>query len=307
MSEILGQPKVQAALTRYVKRYRKGKADQPNMLLVGPSGVGKTSAAHAYCQDLYGAGWKSSTLELNASDERGIEVIRKRVKGFARTVSTAGELFSVVILDEADHLTNDAQAALRRMMEMYSKSCRFILLANYPNKLIPALRSRCTPFRFQSLDVGAGVGALERICKSQKVQADMKALGKLWRLAEGDLRLAINVLQGCGSLVNEYSIDEYTFNKAAMKIIHDIPERKLKDAETEALVAIRQGMSPEEFFGGIYRAIRDGPTKEPAMSKCLFAIGEYEYRVATGGNFEIQARCMLRQFFLILERERGKA
>lgn len=177
------------------------------MLFYGPPGTGKTSTILALARDLFGPQlYKSRILELNASDERGIDVVREKVKNFAKT--TARETvpgypcppFKLIILDEADSLTGDAQTALRRVMELYSKSTRFCLVCNYVSRIIEPLTSRCAKFRYKPVQASAGVERLAQICEAEGVQfaagvGQHTVLDRLIGIAEGDLRRAITLLQ----------------------------------------------------------------------------------------------------------------
>ncbi|HEQ78433.1 MAG TPA: replication factor C small subunit, partial [Euryarchaeota archaeon] len=145
ISEIVGQDYVVDRLKGYV-----ASANLPNLLFAGPPGTGKTSAALALTREFFGLSWKNNFLELNASDERGIDIVRGKIKSFARTKPIGGN-FKIIFLDEADALTKDAQNAMRRTMEMYTYTCRFILSCNYSSKIIEPIQSRCALFRFRPL------------------------------------------------------------------------------------------------------------------------------------------------------------
>ena len=182
------------------------------MLFYGPPGTGKTSTILALAKELYGPELiKSRVLELNASDERGISIVREKVKDFARTQLTNPPPgyksrypcppFKIIILDEADSMTQDAQSALRRTMETYSKITRFCLICNYVTRIIDPLASRCSKFRFKSLDQGNARRRLGDIARLEGVPVEDAAVDALIKCSDGDLRKAITFLQSAARLV----------------------------------------------------------------------------------------------------------
>ncbi|QPG74592.1 hypothetical protein FOA43_001923 [Brettanomyces nanus] len=193
-------------------------ANLPHMLFYGPPGTGKTSTILAMAKQLYGPNlFKSRVLELNASDERGINIIRERVKDFARlSVSnpTRQDLdnypcppYKLIILDEADSMTSGAQSALRRTMETYSAITRFCLICNYVTRIIDPLASRCSKFRFKSLDESSAFERLRFICSQENLDTDDDTLKEILHISEGDLRRAINYLQSVSKLLSNSSKD----------------------------------------------------------------------------------------------------
>eukprot|EP00629_Pelagomonadales_sp_RCC1024_P015411 CAMPEP_0119278128 /NCGR_PEP_ID=MMETSP1329-20130426/18527_1 /TAXON_ID=114041 /ORGANISM="Genus nov. species nov., Strain RCC1024" /LENGTH=360 /DNA_ID=CAMNT_0007278631 /DNA_START=156 /DNA_END=1234 /DNA_ORIENTATION=+ len=167
----------------------------PHTLLYGPPGTGKTSTILAAAKDMYGPGYKNMTLELNASDDRGIDVVRNEIKDFAGTRRLFSKGIKLIILDEADMMTSDAQAALRRVIEKYTANCRFCFICNYANKITPAIQSRCTKFRFAPLDPEQVRGRVEAIIEEEKLTIDPDAVDALLKLGRGDMRRVLNVLQ----------------------------------------------------------------------------------------------------------------
>ncbi|EOA35291.1 hypothetical protein CARUB_v10020461mg [Capsella rubella] len=169
----------------------------PHLLLYGPPGTGKTSTILAVARKLYGPKYRSMILELNASDDRGIDVVRQQIQDFASTQSFSLGKSSVklVLLDEADAMTKDAQFALRRVIEKYTKSTRFALIGNHVNKIIPALQSRCTRFRFAPLDPVHVSQRLKHVIDAEGLNVSENGLAALVRLSNGDMRKALNILQ----------------------------------------------------------------------------------------------------------------
>ncbi|CAN1234377.1 Replication factor C subunit 5 [Linum perenne] len=176
----------------------------PHLLLYGPPGTGKTSTILAVARKLYGSDYRKMILELNASDDRGIDVVRQQIQDFASSQSFSfGYLLccqtlssvKLVLLDEADAMTKDAQFALRRVIEKYTKNTRFALICNHVNKIIPALQSRCTRFRFAPLDPVHVSGRLRHVIEAERLDVTETGLAALVRLSNGDMRKALNILQ----------------------------------------------------------------------------------------------------------------
>lgn len=229
------------------------------MLFYGPPGTGKTSTILALAKELYGPElMKSRVLELNASDERGISIVREKVKDFARMQLTnppAGYKsrypcppFKIIILDEADSMTQDAQSALRRTMETYSKITRFCLICNYVTRIIDPLASRCSKFRFKSLDQGNAKKRLEEIAKMEGVTVEDGAIDALIRCSEGDLRKAITFLQSAARLVGAAAAE-------------DDGEDDKMDVDDSRVVTVRivediAGVIPEATIQTLVRAIK---------------------------------------------------
>lgn len=204
LDDVSGHQDILATINKFVDSNRL-----PHLLLYGPPGTGKTSTILALARRIYGtANMRQMVLELNASDERGIDVVREQIKTFASTKqifmggggsakagSAAG--YKLIILDEADAMTNTAQMALRRIMEKYTVNTRFCIIANYSHKLSPALLSRCTRFRFSPLKEGDIRVLVEKVVEEERVKIGAEAVDALVKLSKGDMRRALNVLQAC--------------------------------------------------------------------------------------------------------------
>lgn len=244
----------------------------PHMLFYGPPGTGKTSTILALAKELYGPEMiKSRVLELNASDERGISIVREKVKDFARMQLTnppAGyksrypcPSFKIIILDEADSMTQDAQSALRRTMETYSKITRFCLICNYVTRIIDPLASRCSKFRFKSLDQGNAKKRLEEIAEKEGVGLEDGAVDALIKCSEGDLRKAITYLQSAARLVGAIEKDQDGGDGAddamdvdrktvSVAIVQDIAGVIPEDT----IVSLQKAMQPRSA-GATYQAV----------------------------------------------------
>ncbi|KAM3568617.1 hypothetical protein VYU27_009267, partial [Nannochloropsis oceanica] len=191
LKDLVAHEEIISILTRLIERNQL-----PHLLFYGPPGTGKTSTILACAKQMYGTtNYGAMTLELNASDERGIDVVRQQIKEFAGTKRLFSNGVKLVILDEADHLTNDAQFALRRVIEKYTKNTRFCLICNYVSKIIPALQSRCTRFRFAPLAPLQVEGRIAHVAEREGLTLDTKAVQALVRLGHGDMRRVLNVMQ----------------------------------------------------------------------------------------------------------------
>lgn len=313
IGEIAHQEEVVATLQKAVSAGGK-KGELPHLLLYGPPGTGKTSTALALVRDLFGAAnVKSRVLELNASDERGIKVVRDKIKQFAQaTVSRIsggdGEHpcppFKVVILDEADAITYDAQTALRRTMEAHATVTRFILICNYVSKIIAPLTSRCAKFRFNALPVSAMVGHLRKIADSESVVVNDEVLEGLVKYCDGDLRKAITTLQSAHRMGNGGVLDESCVAEVACLVPKDVVDEfdtvtsatKRSHAEVRNCVdnVVHEGYSMAQLMNQYSaRLLNTGSEGVAAMSssqKAMVAmiLAEAEHRLIDATDEKIQ-------------------
>lgn len=190
LEDIVAQDDIVATLTSLVEG-----DNLPHLLLYGPAGTGKTSTIMAVAKKMYGTAFSGMTLELNASDARGIDVVRNEIKDFAGTKQLFNKGIKLIILDEADAMTSDAQFALRRIIEKYSRNARFCLICNYVSKIIPALQSRCTRFRFAPLSLNQIQGRLEEVAEAEGCKTTPEGISAILRLSGGDMRRVLNLLQ----------------------------------------------------------------------------------------------------------------
>jgi len=211
LDEVVNQTDVVAGLRALLKT----PATMPHLLFAGPPGTGKSTVALCIARQLMGESFRRLVLELNASDERGIGVVRERIKGFSQVIQTtpSGVQFGLVILDECDEMTKDAQTALRRIMETASRTCRFILICNYQSGIIDPIQSRCSVFRFRQLEQADAVTYLNRICKAENVEAEPTVIKRILELSEGDLRQAVNYLQVVTSFSQGGKLDAKALEK----------------------------------------------------------------------------------------------
>ncbi len=296
--DVIGQKSIVERLTAYVKT-----RSMPHMMFAGPAGSGKTTCAIALARELYGEQWRDNLIELNASDERGIDIVRGKIKDFARAASIGTADFKIIFLDEADALTSDAQAALRRTMERYTQTCRFILSCNYSSKIIEPIQSRCAVFRFRPLGEGDVKSYLRRIADGEKVEVTEDGLDAIAVLAAGDLRKATNILQVSASMgrrVDADSVFESTENIRPSEIQEMLTTAlggnfTAARSRLDELVA-RHGLSGEDIVAGIHRAVFDLPVSEDAKIRLIDRVGEAEFRMVSGASERIQLEALLAHF-----------
>ena len=292
--DIVGQDTIVERLRSYVER-----DDLPNQLYAGPAGVGKTTAAVSVARELYGEDWEEHFLELNASDERGIDVIRDRVKSFART-SFGGANYRIIFLDEADALTSDAQAALRRTMEQFSNNVRFILSCNYSSQIIDPIQSRCAVFRFSPLPDEAIASQVRKIAAEEGIEMTDDGVDALVYVAGGDMRAAINGLQAAavtGDTVDEEAVFEIT-STARPEDIEEMVRRALDGDFTAARSQLDRLLTEEGIAGGdvidqLHRSVWEFELEDEAAVRLLDRIGEADYRITEGANERIQLEALL--------------
>ncbi len=301
LEEIVGQEEVVKSLKALVK-----KKNIPNLLFAGPPGVGKTTAMLAFAADLFGNEIKGNVLSLNASDDRGIDIVRGIIKDFARSVALGNVPFKLIFLDEADALTAEAQHALRRTMETNASVTRFILSANYSSKIIEPIQSRCAMFRFLPLAEKDVKKMLEYIGKREELKIDEDALGALYYVSEGDMRRALTMLQGCALHSKHISADvvHKIASRAKPKEIKEMAELALKAEFGKArelldTLIISYGLSGEDILLQVYREIPNLDIPEEKKIVLIDRIGEYNFRLVEGANERIQIEAMLAQFALI--------
>ena len=278
-------------------------ADIPHMLFSGPAGVGKTTAALCIAMEILGEEWRKNTLELNASDERGIKMVRERVKEFAASVKLATDKDfdkpKIIILDEADEMTSEAQTALRRIIEDSSRTTRFIIICNYLSQIIEPIQSRCVVFRFMRLPKEDVMGHLKMICSKEKQKFEEKALEQIYESTGGDLRHSINVLQaaagmGSVSLTSVNSAVGISGRSRVGDILKLALAGKFNDARIKLLELTQvYGMSETDFLKYANQEAYNLKLADPGEFAALMA--EYDYRLSSGAHPEIQLAALLAQ------------
>ncbi len=255
-------------------------------------------------KELFGETWRHNYLELNASDERGIDVIRNKVKDFAR-IMPLGHEFKIICLDEADALTTEAQQALRRTMENFSSVTRFILVCNYSSRIIEPIQSRCAVFRFRPLEQKDIESYVKHVAEKEKIKITEDGMEAIILSTFGDMRKAINVLQGAS--MTSKVIDEKTVyavsSKASPKDIKEAIEEAMKGRFVKAReklleLLITRGIAAEEIIREIHKQVFELDITEERKAKLIDRVGEYEFRISEGSNPQIQLEALLAQFAL---------
>ena len=304
--DIRGQLPVVQRLTIY-----SVNKEFPHLLFAGPPGTGKTTAAMALTKDVFGEEYRQNLLEMNASDERGLESIRTKVKQFARTAPYGNADFKIIFLDEADALTNDAQGALRRIMEQYAQTCRFILSCNYSSKIIEPIQSRCAVFRFRPLADSAVKNQVIHVAKEEKVNLTDDAAEALTRISQGDLRKAITALQVAAALDNDITRELIyeTSATAPPESLHQYLMACRDDGFHAARRRLKElldkyGLAGTDFVNQLHRELYTADfLSESAKLDLTEWMAEVDYRLVEGGGEHIQLDALTARFVTHLKKE----
>ena len=295
LDQIEDQEEIVSRLNEFIK-----SGTMPHCLFAGPPGTGKTTAALCLAHDLFGSRFQDVFMELNASDERGIDVVRTTVKEFARMASLSSVPFKILVLDEADNMTGDAQHALRRTMEKYTDTCRFILCCNYSGKIIEPIQSRCALFRFSPLPEDRIVEYLDNIGKQENLKITREGLASIVEVAEGDLRKGINALQAASSMSK--TISEETIYQVVGRakptdvramLNHALKGDFIKAREELRNLLVKSGISGSEIVRQIHSEIFRLAVPERRRINLIEGLGETDFRLVQGGDEEVQLSAFL--------------
>jgi replication factor C small subunit len=300
LDDIIGQDVVIKGLKSYVE-----SKNLPNLLFSGPAGVGKTASVISLVRELFGDMWRYNFTELNASDERGIDVVRGKIKDFARSSTIGDAEFKVIFLDESDALTNDAQAALRRTMENYTNICRFILSCNYSSKIIEPIQSRCSVYKFRRLPDDAIIERIMYIAKEENLDISPGAINAIKYVSQGDLRRAINALQSAAIVDKKIDVDAI-YKTSALAKPEDIDDLILLSLEGNFIKAhIKlnyllndEGLAGTDITGQIYRQIFNINIPDKLKIDLIDFIGEIDFRISEGANERLQLGTLMSKFMM---------
>ena len=296
--DIRGQDSIVARVKAFVE-----DKNMPHLMFSGPAGIGKTSLAMVIARELFGDKWSSNFLELNASDERGIDIVRNKVKDFARTKAIGDVPFKVIYLDESDALTREAQQALRRTMENSTRTCRFILACNYSSKIIDPIQSRCALFRFQPLSDEAIGQVIDLVIKEEQLKLGIEAKKALIEIAGGDCRKIENVLQSCAAIQKDITIElvhsiAATARPKELKLILEAAVKGDFVRARDALqnVMLKYGLSGLDIIRQIQKEVWSLDADDKKKLSLVEACGEIEFRMVEGSDEFIQLEALLARF-----------
>ena len=299
--EIRGQKEIVEKIRAFVET-----KNMPHLLFSGPAGVGKTTLSLVIAKQLFGEHWRENTLELNASDERGIDIVRVKVKDFARTKAIGDVPFKIIYLDESDALTKEAQQALRRTMENYTKTCRFILSCNYSSKILDPIQSRCAIFRFKPLSKEEICKVIEKVAKEEELIISPEVQQALYEVCDGDCRRLENVMQSCAVLSKNIT-SELVYSMASVakpKEVNEVLSLAIKGNFLESRkkllnLMLDYGLAGLDIIKQIQKEIWNLKIEDRKKVEMIDQCGEIEFRMVEGSDEYVQLESFLAYAVLV--------
>ncbi|MFW5977481.1 MAG: replication factor C small subunit [Candidatus Nanoarchaeia archaeon] len=294
--EVRGQQHIISKLEAFVNQQ-----NMPHILFAGPAGVGKTTLSLVIAKKFFGENWHENFLELNASDERGIDVVRNKVKDFARTKALGDVPFKIIYLDECDALTKEAQQALRRTMENYTSTCRFILSCNYSSKIIDPIQSRCAVFKFRLLEKADSKQLIKYIIDKEQLTIDEESIDALIEAAGGDARRIQNILQSAATLDKTitketiFSIASLAKPKELKHVFDAASKGDFLTARKQLLnIMLKYGLSGIDVIVQLQRTIwNEENISEKIKLDFVSWCGEAEFHLVEGSDEYVQLEALL--------------
>lgn len=297
--DVYGQDEIVKRVQAFVQQ-----GNMPHLLFSGPAGVGKTSLALVIAKQLFKGSWHQNFLELNASDERGIDIIRNKVKDFARTRAIGEVPFKIIYLDESDALTREAQQALRRTMENYTKTCRFVLACNYSSKIIDPIQSRCAVFHFKPLKKQDIFNIIQKIARQENITVDHDAQEALYEVSGGDCRKFENILQSSAVISNQvtkdliYSLASVARPKEIKEVLNLALNQQFIPSRNKLIDTMLQyGLSGLDIIKQIQKEIWNLEISDQSKVKLISHCGEIEFRMVEGSDEFVQLEAFLAYVF----------
>jgi replication factor C subunit 3/5 len=298
LDDIVSHTEIIETVTKFVEEKKL-----PHLLFHGPPGTGKTSCIIAIAKKMYGKAYSSMILELNASDDRGINVVRDKIKSFCSTQQIVNRGLKLVILDECDAITSAAQFALRRVVEKYTKTTRFCFICNYVSKVIPALQSRCTRFRFSPLKTDHVSTKLSEICDAENFDIDEPAKEAIVKLSRGDMRKVLNVLESASLAHDKIKVEDIyaCTGKPSPEMVDKLMESCLNDDYATAVATFMSvksgnGLTLEDLTRDIHLAVMKADLGNKRKIFLIKRLADIEQLVAIGCNEKLQVQSLIGAF-----------